>query len=70
MKALNITQYTGIDGLQYQDVPEPTQALGRLPFAQNTRESGMLMRFSPKAWRSCRFPGHRVSKPRAHPCPR
>ena len=32
MKALNITQYTGIAGLQYQDVPEPT------PGAQRRRE--------------------------------
>ena len=69
MKALNITQYTGIDGLQYQDVPEPTPGPGQVTIAQNTRESGMLMRFSPKAWRSCRFPGHRVSKPRGASMP-
>lgn len=30
MKALNITQYTGIDGLQYQDVPEPTPGPGQV----------------------------------------
>ncbi|WP_315353221.1 alcohol dehydrogenase catalytic domain-containing protein [Rothia dentocariosa] len=30
MKALNITQYTGIAGLQYQDVPEPTPGPGQV----------------------------------------
>ena len=30
MKTLNITQYTGIDGLQYQDVPEPTPGPGQV----------------------------------------
>lgn len=30
MKALNITQYTGIDGLQYQNAPEPTPGPGQV----------------------------------------
>ena len=69
MKALNITQYTGIDGLQYQDVPEPTPGPGQVTIRAEYAGVGYVDALSPKAWQSFRFPGRRASKPRGASMP-
>ncbi len=69
MKALNITQYTGIDGLQYQDVPEPTPGPGQVTIRTEYAGVGYVDALLAEGMAELPLPGRRASKPRGASMP-